>query len=265
MRATAASRASTPSPRADRAKKTGTLDVRVRGAWLVPPTLFSRLAILCAILRHWHLLLAVTLTRELPALKPRAFVVDQLSAGLPLLQYSYEDVPLLFYCHFPDLLLARGRDASLLKRLYRVPFDWLEQWTMGFAHALAVNSEFTKRVVDSTWPGLTSRVPTRVVYPCVDVDAKEAEPAGNEADDILRDGSQIILSINRFERKKDIGLAIKAFAAIPAPERKAVRLVLAGIETQTHLFHDRRLTLHNQAATTPASPKMSNTTPSSSA
>ncbi|POR32487.1 Alpha-1,3/1,6-mannosyltransferase alg-2 [Tolypocladium paradoxum] len=207
----------------------GTLDVRVRGAWLIPRSLASRLTILCAVLRHLHLLLAVTLTRELPALKPRAFLVDQLSAGLPLLQYSYEDVPLLFYCHFPDLLLARGRDASLLKRLYRVPFDWLEEWTMGFAHAVAVNSEFTKGVVETTWPGLTGRVPTRVVHPCVDAAANEGELAGKGRGDILGDGSVIILSINRFERKKDIGLAIKAFAAIPETEREAVRLVLAGM------------------------------------
>ncbi|PNY29815.1 Alpha-1,3/1,6-mannosyltransferase alg-2 [Tolypocladium capitatum] len=42
------------------------------------------------------------------------------------------------------------------------------------------------------------------------------------------DDEKMILSINRFERKKDIGLAIKAFAAIPEADREGVRLVLAG-------------------------------------
>jgi len=38
----------------------------------------------------------------------------------------------------------------------------------------------------------------------------------------------IILSINRFEKKKDIGLAIKAFAGLGKNGRKNVRLVCAG-------------------------------------
>ncbi|KAL3959587.1 hypothetical protein ACCO45_004704 [Purpureocillium lilacinum] len=199
-----------------------------------PPTILSRLSILCAILRHLHLLLHITLlTTELASLRPRAVVVDQLSAGLPLVRYVLDrGVPVLFYCHFPDLLLARGRDASLLKRLYRVPFDAIEQWTMAFAHAVAVNSEFTRSVVNKTWPRLGSQVPIKVVYPCVDVDAAAREDAEVKASagrgKELLGGDRIILSINRFERKKDIGLAIKAFAAIPVADRKNVRLVLAG-------------------------------------
>ncbi|EGR44573.1 glycosyltransferase family 4 [Trichoderma reesei QM6a] len=203
----------------------GTLDVRVRGASLVPMSIFNRLTILCAILRHFHLLLQITLSGELQHLEPRAFVVDQLSAGLPLLRFLSPDAPILFYCHFPDLLLAQGRQ-SLLKRLYRVPFDWIEEWSMGFAQAVAVNSEFTKGVVARTWPRLQEKVDTKVVYPCVDTTKQDEFPGENVA---LGEGDhKIILSINRFERKKDIGLAVKAFAAIPEAKRKAVRLVLAG-------------------------------------
>ncbi|CAM1510572.1 Fc.00g009070.m01.CDS01 [Cosmosporella sp. VM-42] len=202
----------------------GTLDVRVCGNTIIPPSILGRLTILCAILRHIHLLLQIHLTGELAALKPRAFIVDQLSAGLPLLQYLSPH-PILFYCHFPDLLLARGRESTL-KRLYRIPFDKLEEWSMGFAQAVAVNSEFTKGVVEGTWPGLKEKVQTRVVYPCVDT-----EPVKDELDvddKKIFDGEKTILSINRFERKKDIGLAIKAFAAIPEAKRKGVRLILAG-------------------------------------
>lgn len=96
---------------------------------------------------------------------------------------------------------------------------------MGFAQAVAVNSEFTKRVVEKTWPGLTGRVATKVIYPCVDTEVKSEE--GAVLPDDLR-SQKIILSINRFERKKDIGLAIKAFAAIPEDKRKDARLVIAG-------------------------------------
>ncbi|KAK7414658.1 Alpha-1,3-mannosyltransferase-like protein [Neonectria punicea] len=206
----------------------GTLDVRVRGHWLVPMSILSRLTILCAILRHIHLLVHIALTGELRALQPRAFIVDQLSAGLPLLRYLSPAQPVLFYCHFPDLLLARGRESSL-KRLYRLPFDWIEEWSMGFASAVAVNSRFTKGIVDRTWPGLKSRVAIKVVYPCVDIETKKdnhEELKGHGGKVFQRE--KLILSINRFERKKDIALAIKAFAAIPQGQRKGVRLILAG-------------------------------------
>ncbi|KAM0548141.1 hypothetical protein ACHAPJ_010062 [Fusarium lateritium] len=204
----------------------GTLDVRVRGHWLIPMSILSRLTIVCAILRHVHLLIHIALTGELHALSPRAFIVDQLSAGLPLLRYIAPATPILFYCHFPDLLLAQGRESAV-KRLYRRPFDWLEEWTMGFASAVAVNSGFTKGVVERTWPELKKRTETKVVYPCVDTEVKETEEVGDEGDVPFK-GEKIILSINRFERKKDIGLAIKAFAAIPEAERKGCRLILAG-------------------------------------
>ncbi|KAG5978475.1 hypothetical protein E4U55_006173 [Claviceps digitariae] len=203
----------------------GTLDVRVRGNTVIPMSILSRLTILCAILRHMHLLLAITLTDELSSLSPRAFIVDQLSAGLPLMQFVAPEVPILFYCHFPDLLLARGRQ-SLIKRLYRIPFDWLEEWSMGFAHAVAVNSSFTRGIVAQTWPGLVTKVVTNVVYPCVDTNVSTEKVDG--LDQIKGDATKLILSINRFEKKKDIGLAIRAFARIPEPERSGVRLVIAG-------------------------------------
>lgn len=45
---------------------------------------------------------------------------------------------MVFYCHFPDKLLANGafidgnlvkKQGSLLKRVYRYPMDWLEEVT----------------------------------------------------------------------------------------------------------------------------------------
>lgn len=205
----------------------GTLDVRVHGEWPIPMSIFNRLTIVCAILRHLQLLVQIALSGELKALKPRAFVVDQLSAGLPLLRFIAPDAPILFYCHFPDLLLAQGRQSAL-KRLYRLPFDWIEEWSMGFAQAVAVNSEFTKGVVARTWPRLKEKVDTKVVYPCVDTTVREDNSSGID-ETLLGGNHKVILSINRFERKKDVGLAVKAFAAIPEDLRRGVRLVLAGM------------------------------------
>jgi alpha-1,3/alpha-1,6-mannosyltransferase len=113
-----------------------------------------------------------------------------------------------------------------------VPFDWLEEWSMGFAQAIAVNSSFTQGIVERTWPDLKFKVKARIVYPCVDTNVSDAR--GEEKNGgVFGDDSKIVLSINRFERKKDIGLAIKAFAAVPEAERNGVRLVLAG--ESTHL------------------------------
>ncbi|KAL3421425.1 Alpha-1,3/1,6-mannosyltransferase alg-2 [Phlyctema vagabunda] len=202
----------------------GTLDVRVRGNSIVPSSILSRFSILCAILRQIHLIFSITLTSELSKLQPDAFFVDQLSAGLPLLRLFYPATRILFYCHFPDLLLAQGR-ASLWKRLYRIPFDTLEEWSMGFADAVCVNSKFTAGMVSKVWPEFVKNKDLQVVYPCVDTKEKKLD---NIEDLTMFKDLKVILSINRFEKKKDVGLAIKAYAALSADARKGSRLVVAG-------------------------------------
>lgn len=64
------------------------------------------------------------------------YFVDQLSTCVPLLR-AFGRTRVVFYCHFPDKLLAdgayvegKGRPrGGLLKRLYRLPMDWLEELT----------------------------------------------------------------------------------------------------------------------------------------
>lgn len=95
---------------------------------------------------------------------------------------------------------------------------------MSFADAIAVNSGFTKGVVTGVWPELAKQKEMRIVYPCVDTKEKkiDADPVPVWTD------RNILLSINRFERKKNIELAIKAFAGLGKHGREGVRLVLAG-------------------------------------
>ena len=83
----------------------GTLDVRVAGA-VVPRQIFGRLHIVCATLRG--LAGAAWLVVADPACD--AVVVDQVSAPVPLLRAC--GLPVLFYCHFPDKLLASGVAAA---------------------------------------------------------------------------------------------------------------------------------------------------------
>ncbi|KAF2794464.1 glycosyltransferase family 4 protein [Melanomma pulvis-pyrius CBS 109.77] len=200
----------------------GTLDVRVRGNSIVPSTFLGRFAILCAILRQLHLIIQVALlTAELKELKPTSFFIDQLSAGIPLLRFFQPNVRIIFYCHFPDKLLAKK--GGILKKIYRGPFDWLESWSTGCSDTIVVNSKFTKSVFSEAFPGLKYREPG-VIYPCVDI------RAGEIVEEIkpLWEGKKVLLSINRFEKKKDVALAIKAYAGLSPAERKNTRLVIAG-------------------------------------
>jgi alpha-1,3/alpha-1,6-mannosyltransferase len=76
----------------------------------------------------------------------------------------------------------------------------------------------------------------KVVYPAIDT--KSAEKKGKseeEKDEPMWKDKRVILSINRFERKKDVGLAIRAYAGLPEEKRKGVRLVIAGLCPTSHL------------------------------
>ncbi|KAF2459027.1 mannosyltransferase [Lineolata rhizophorae] len=205
----------------------GTLDVRVRGNFLVPSSMLGRFAILCAILRQVHLILQIALfTSELRKLKPTVFFVDQLSAGIPLLRYLSPNTGVIFYCHFPDKLLARK--GGRLKELYRVPFDSLESWSTGCSDTIVVNSTFTRQVFATAFPKLKDIKP-EVLYPCVDVNVSTIE-SEKECEDLepMWKGKKVLLSINRFEKKKDVGLAIRAYAGLDEKIRRQTLLVIAG-------------------------------------
>ena len=206
----------------------GTLDVRVRGNTLVPPTVFGRFKILCSILRQIHLLYLITRNGELAKLNPSVFFIDQLSAGIPFLRWFWEDVHILFYCHFPDLLLVQDRE-SWHKRIWRLPFDWLEGWSIRGADKVVVNSGFTQSVVERIWPGLGGTQGVGIVYPCVATQKKKrTEDQNHVTDQGLWKGKKILLSINRFEKKKDVALALRAFGGLTPHERATTRLVIAG-------------------------------------
>lgn len=173
-----------------------------------------------------HLVFSIALfSSELKQLNPDAFFVDQLSACVPLLRLLCGNARVLFYCHFPDQLLVKEETGvrKWAKLVYRIPFDIVESWSTGCADGIAVNSKFTRSVVRQTFGALRAR-DLRVVYPCVDTsvvrDAKEQR---------LWPDKQVLLSINRFERKKDAALAIRAFAGLSEQERQKSRLVIAGV------------------------------------
>ena len=98
---------------------------------------------------------------------------------------------------------------------------------MGFADCVCVNSGFTKGMVSKVFPELARTKDLQIVYPCVDVNVKSDQTADGHVSPW--NGREVLLSINRFERKKDIGLAIKAYAGLGKQGIKGVRLVVAGL------------------------------------
>ena len=113
----------------------GTLTVTAVGDWL-PRHIFNRFSAVCAYAR---MIYAAVYLVFFSRIKYDVVFCDQISACIPVLRAGRTKV--LFYCHFPDMLLTQRR--SFLKRLYRRPIDWLEEVTTGMAHVVLVNSKFT--------------------------------------------------------------------------------------------------------------------------
>jgi len=92
-------------------------------------------------------------------------IVDQVSAPLALFRF-FSSIKVLFYCHYPDMLLAK-RD-SWWRRLYRSPLDLTEQLTLGLADKVLVNSEYTRETFARTFKSLyRSGLHPAVLYPAV--------------------------------------------------------------------------------------------------
>lgn len=168
------------------------------------------------------------------------YFVDQLSTCVPLLR-GLGRTRVVFYCHFPDKLLAdgayvegqTGRKGGLLKRVYRLPVDKLEEVTTRNADVILANSQFTARVFKAHFPSIGS-IPA-VVYPGINLAAYDHVVADSSNADVAQAHSDrpTLLSLNRFEAKKNAALAIDSFAALlktmePDSKYANLRLVVAG-------------------------------------
>ena len=200
--------------------------MRVRGDSIFPQSIVGRFMILCAILRQVALVVSTSLfTSELQTLAPDVIFVDQLSICVPLFRLIYPRAKILFYGHYPDRLLVKQDQGwtKQIKRAYRVPFDAIEEWSTGCADSIVVNSKYTRSVYRTTFPWFRIRS-LRVIYPCVDTaDSKWADEPSSPWPN-----RKLFLSINRFEGKKDLSLAVEAYAGLSQQERSKARLVIAG-------------------------------------
>ena len=183
------------------------------------------------------------LTYRAVAENPQAdvFVIDVLPTGVPyLVNYCNVRAGVLFYCHFPDQLLTmdtvngeqdgkssnRGFMIRLLKhfkRLYRGILDKTEEVTMSYSDLVVVNSLFTRAQVEKTFPTLfLPRVNDgreesygeriKVLYPAIESSLSRAR--SNSTDETMaipKSRTGPIVSLNRFERKKNVALLLHAY------------------------------------------------------
>jgi len=267
--------------------------VQVRGAFLpvhVPLFLLGGPRVgtaLCSALRMVYLTYCAA--RECP--NADAFVVDVLPTGLPMLICWWMAKSTLFYCHFPDKLLTRDTvngvaldaDATsaspegqiwllslaksvyqFLKSLYRAALDGMEETAMRYADLVAVNSNFTRGEVAAAFPTLTCSATSgtaaqqddsyiQVLYPPIDLN-KFIDPDFESKQRNVQNGKiGPIFSLNRFERKKNVNILLKAYAKlrrdfVHEKSTKAIpNLVIAGgydprnVENVEHLAELKQL------------------------
>ena len=102
----------------------------------------------------------------------------------------------------------------------------------GMADVVLVNSNFTAETFVSTFSSLCSRRP-RVLYPSLNFSSFDVSANANKSDDIVPPTVKtVFLSINRYERKKNLSLALEALDwlrnIVSDKEWKEVHLVMAG-------------------------------------
>ncbi|XP_033227567.1 alpha-1,3/1,6-mannosyltransferase ALG2 [Belonocnema kinseyi] len=204
--------------------KDGTIPVTVYGDWL-PRNIFGKFFAACAYIRMIYAALCIIFLEELPEI----VFCDIVSVCIPILRLRIPHV--LFYCHFPDQLLSsRG---GQWKSIYRAVLNFMEEFTTGRAHKVLVNSRFTQEVFKKTFKRLN--IQTEVLYPSVNTDYFDKArilPLERALDRKLPDNSCILLSINRYERKKNLSLCIEALAqlknTLSDEEYEKIYLIMAG-------------------------------------
>ena len=195
-----------------------------------------RFIALCGIIRMLYLAMVFIVNHiftwkdETAVCDAHVVFLDGLSAPIPLL--SIFGFPVLFYCHFPDRYLSpinleqqqpqsndNGGIVAKCKRFYRDVVDLLEDISMAQATIIAVNSEFTASVCRESFSFLkqsSSKLVT--IYPAVNCTTgdKDDHGSGEEEEDLrllsyCKGYKNIFVSLNRYERKKKLELAVTAF------------------------------------------------------
>ncbi|KPJ17914.1 Alpha-1,3/1,6-mannosyltransferase ALG2 [Papilio machaon] len=207
--------------------RNGTFPVTVVGDW-IPRSIFGRFKAACAYVRMVYA--AVYLAwYVIPVEEPTLIFCDLISLCIPFLKMARGPFRIVFYCHHPDKLLTS--EGGFLKKLYRAPLNWLEELTTARADKVLVNSKYTARVYQDAFQNIKDM--PDICYPSINTDyfnttvpkpLKEVVPVGLD--------KFIFLSINRYERKKNLQLALKALEylkhVLSESDWHRVHLIMAG-------------------------------------
>ncbi|XP_076622074.1 alpha-1,3/1,6-mannosyltransferase Alg2 isoform X1 [Colletes latitarsis] len=204
--------------------KDGTVPVTVVGNWL-PRHILGRFFALFAYIRMIYAAVYIILCEH----RPEIVFCDLVSVCIPILRLRIPYI--IYYCHYPDQLLSRQEGFG--KRLYRIPLNYLEEITTGMAHKIFVNSMYTCSVFRDTFKRL--HIEPEVLYPSINTDFFDKTriiSLERVLDKKLPSDSIVLLSINRYERKKNLRLAVEALAELKNYltdiDYKKVYLIMAG-------------------------------------
>ncbi|XP_013139475.1 PREDICTED: alpha-1,3/1,6-mannosyltransferase ALG2 [Papilio polytes] len=207
--------------------RNGTFPVTVVGDW-IPRSIFGKFKAACAYVRMVYA--AVYLAwYVIPVEEPTLIFCDLISLCIPFLKMARGPFRIVFYCHHPDKLLTS--EGGFLKKIYRAPLNWLEELTTARADKVLVNSKYTARVYQDAFQNIKDM--PDICYPSINTDyfnttvpkpLKEVVPVGLD--------KFIFLSINRYERKKNLQLALKALDhlkhVLSDSDWNRVHLIMAG-------------------------------------
>ncbi|XP_058128406.1 alpha-1,3/1,6-mannosyltransferase ALG2 [Anopheles ziemanni] len=207
--------------------KDGRLQVMTVGDWL-PRDIFGKFYAVCAYIRMVYAAFyySLFLSKKEPV---DVVFCDLISLGIPIFRLARPNPKILFYCHYPDQLLSKP--GNLLKQCYRMPLNYLEEVTTAQADGILVNSKFTSRVFKETFKRISTD--PDVLYPSLNTRFFD-ESTMSESDQVVKlpKDAFVFLSINRYERKKNLPLALHSLKALQerlSPmEWNKVCLIMAG-------------------------------------
>lgn len=141
------------------------------------------------------------------------YFTDQISIYVFLLKFFKSQSKVVFYCHHPDLLLTTNH--NLLNRIYRIPFNLIEEFTTSVSDILLCNSLYSQSIIRKTFTKFMNEDNTEIsiLYPSLNTTVLDVllKKCIEEKGVVKDDEYVTFMSINRYERKKNISLAIKSF------------------------------------------------------
>lgn len=206
----------------------GQFPVRVIGNW-IPRGICGIFHALFSYIRMIYLSLFYVLLINRNE-KPDLFFIDQIPMAVPFIKLAGGKV--LYYCHHPDLLASTP--GGFLKRFYRLPINWLELKCTALSDVILVNSKYTAKVFQKTFPEITKNI--SILYPTISssYQALIANSHFKSAEEISHIPKEtfVFLSINRFHPAKKLELAMDALEAaqtkLSSSEWVNIHLIMAG-------------------------------------